>query len=238
MSRTLLCSPLLFGLVACSTASSTDIKTSGINADLSGTGDGSGSTNVSATLRVGAESLTFVELSVGDTLTAKSGSDSPHALSKVDFLGLVSYSTTLPGDEEGKSVTVALNRAPGDTSAPNSSLTLPAKFQILGPSSGTSFKRGTDAISVTWDNWGKADRLDVQLTGSCITSVTHTSVPDNGSFVIAASEIKAIKDSETKACDLSLTVNRTRAGTLDPAYGKGGQVRGIQSRSISVKSTP
>ncbi|MBS1151003.1 MAG: hypothetical protein H6Q89_2701 [Myxococcaceae bacterium] len=235
MTRTAALSALAF-LSACTTASSTDIKTSGLYATITGTANGSGATEVSTTLQLGPLSTTFVELSGTDTLTATSGSNTA-TLKKFALLGLVNYSASLTGDEEGKSVTVALTRSGGDTSAPSSVLTLPAKFELTGPTAGATFKRGTDQIEVKWDTSGKPDTLTIDLSGSCIETVSKTAT-DSGSLVIAGSELKASKDNETKTCDVTVTTRRTRAGTLDAAYGKGGSVSGVQVRTRSIKSAP
>ncbi len=235
MNRTLTLAALAF-LSGCSTASSTDIKTSGLYASFSGTADGSGKTRVSTTLQVGQLSTTFVEIAGTDALDASSGTDKS-AMAKSSLLGLVSYSASLTGDEEGKSVTVALTRASPDTSAPSSTLTLPAKFQITGPTGGAAFARGADAIEVKWDNSGKTDAMSAELSGSCIKPVTKTG-PDTGSLIIAGADLVATKDNETKTCDVSIVVKRSRTGTLDAAYGKGGSVQGIQSRVLSITSKP
>jgi len=236
MKKTLTFAALAF-LSACSTASSTDIKTSGMHASISGLSDGTGTTAVSATLRVGAQSTTFIELASTDALKATSGADSVK-LTKFELLGLVSYNGSLTGDEEGKSVTVALTRASPDVSAPTSTFTMPAKFQLTGPAVQANFKRGADAIEVKWDNGGKADPMTVDLTGTCIDPVSKAPATDTGSLVISGSELKASKDNETKSCNVTIVVRRTRAGTVDSAYGQGGLAVGIQTRQVIINSTP
>lgn len=220
----------------CTTASSTDIKTSGLYATISATGTGDGKTAVSTTLQLGPLSTTFVELSGTDTLTASSASQSVD-LKKVSFLGLVSYNGTLTGDDEGKEVTVALTRSGGDTSAPKSVGTLPAKFSLTAPAAGAKFVRGTTPLEVKWDTSGKSDAINVELSGSCIQTVSKNP-SDTGSVTIPAAEILASKENETKTCDVTVTVRRTRDGTVDTAYGKGGTFRGVQQRSVVVSSTP
>lgn len=224
-------------LSACSSASSTDIKTSGLYANISATGQGKGDTSVSTTLTVGALSTTFVEIAGDDALTATSGSDT-RKMSKFSLLGLVSYSATLTGDEEGKSVTVALTRASPDVSAPSSVVTLPAKFSLTIPAAGATFKRGTDAIAVGWDNSGKTEPMTVTLNGSCIESIDKSAPSDAGMLTIGSTELKASKDMETKSCDATINVKRTRTGKVGPAYGKGGSATGVQLRSVLVKVTP
>lgn len=220
----------------CTSADSTDIKTSGYYATITATGNGTGKTAVSTVIQLGPLSTTFVELKGSDTLTATSGSETV-TLKKFDLLGLISYNGTLDGDAEGKDFTVALTRGKEDTSAPKSAGTLPAPFTLSSPAKGATFVRGTDAISVKWDNSGKADAMSVELSGTCIQSVSKTP-SDSGEVTIGANEIKASKDNETKTCDVTVTVKRTRDGTLDAAYGKGGSVRGIQTRSVGVISKP
>lgn len=236
MNRTIAALVALAFLSGCSTASSTDLKTSGLLALITGTGHGTGKTDISTTLKLGANSTTYVEIGGSDSLAATSGADTT-TLSKFELLGLVTYNGTLNGDEEGKSVTVAFTRGAEDKSAPNSVLILPAKFELTGPAPGAAFVRGTTAIEVKWDNSGKTDPMTVDVSGTCIESVQKTAT-DNGTFTIAAADIKASKDNETKSCDVSISVKRSRTGTLDTAYGMGGTVRGVQERNVQVKSTP
>lgn len=223
-------------LFGCNTASSTDLKTSGLHASITGTAEGLGPTSISTTLQLGQLSTTFVALGGSDELVATSGTDTK-TLSKTDILGLISYNGTVAGDDEGKSITVALNRGAEDVSAPSSVMTLPAKFQITAPVANAIFARGKDPIEVKWDVSGKPEPLTLELSGNCIEDITKT-VTDNGAFVIAAVDIKGKKDRMTETCDLTLKMKRTREGTLDKAYGKGGSVRGVQLRSVALKSTP
>lgn len=223
-------------LAGCSKTSSTDIKTSGMYLDFTATADGAGSTDVSASVRVGGMSLTFVELEGGDTLTATSGADTK-TLSKVSLFNVVSYNGTFTGDQEDKDFTVALSR-PSDTPALNSSVTLPAPLTITGPAAGTSYSRANGVITVTWGNSGKSEPLSVSLDGNCIDPVSRTPTGDPGTVTFNAGEVKGKKDHETETCDVTVNVRRTRAGTVDPAFGKGGSVKGVQSRRLSIKSTP
>jgi hypothetical protein len=40
------------------------------------------------------------------------------------------------------------------------------------------------------------------------------------------------------ACEVTLTIIRSRAGQLDRGYGKGGTIQGQQTRSVKLSSTP
>lgn len=220
----------------CTTADSTDLKTSGIYATITATGDGAGKTQVSTVLQLGPLSTAFVQLKGMDALTATSGTQTV-TLKEFNLLGLISYTGTLDGDAEGKAFTVALTRSADDKSAPMSTGVLPAQLTITSPAASAQFKRGTDPIEVKWDNAGKTDPIEVELSGTCVQTVSKTP-SDTGSLTIAAADLKPNKEKEMDTCDVTVSVKRTRAGTLDPAYGKGGTVRGIQQRSVKIVSKP
>jgi hypothetical protein len=38
-------------------------------------------------------------------------------------------------------------------------------------------------------------------------------------------------------CEMTLTVTRSRAGTLDPGFGKGGVIEGLQVREVMLTTT-
>src|SRR5207244_1356489 len=97
------------------------------------------STAVSATFRKGATSLTFLQLTADDKVTASAGAQSQD-LKELSLLGVVTYSASLPVDADGTEVTVALARKK-DSGAPSSLATLPNAFTV-DPLSGT-FSRGT-----------------------------------------------------------------------------------------------
>ena len=238
MSRSLACVVLLVVQAGCiSKASSSGIKTSQLVASISGSTDGRGTLSVAATLQLADSLSTFVELGPGDLLTAKSGTE-VQILPKVELGHLVTYLQSSPGDEEDKSVIVSFDRGSGSVSAPDSALTLPAKFNLLGPSANAAFVRGKDAIAVLWDNPGKTDQIDVELDGPCIAPIVHLGTSDTGSLVITADELKPVRGREMATCSLTVTVLRVRAGKLDSAFTGGGSVSGIQSRRVSVKSGP
>jgi hypothetical protein len=56
---------------------------------------------------------------------------------------------------------------------------------------------------------------------------THSFVPFVGS-----------SGNEGKACPVVITLVRTRSGTVDPAYGKGGAFKATVTRTLTINSTP
>jgi hypothetical protein len=126
----------------------------------------------------------------------------------------------------------------GDTSAPNSDVTLPAPFTLTAPAAGTAFSRTSQAVTVTWSGSGATDPLTWQITGNCIVSQLGKQASDVGTLTIAAGAIQPRANQGADNCAAEIRFFRTRAGTVDPAYGEGGQLQARQTRAISILSTP
>lgn len=236
-SRSAALGALLLSLAGCSceSVSSKDVKTSGLFADLEATASGDGKTAVKATLRMGRASLTFLELSDGDELTASAGG-APITLARRRLLGSTWYEGELPTDAAGTVVRVAFTRA-AETSAPDSSVALPAAFSLTGPTANQNVSRGAGPLAVTWQGAGQADELRLGATGSCIDTVSEAALSgDTGSHQLAAFVPR--KDQEANSCTVTLTLRRVRKGTVDPAFGLGGEFTASVVRKVSVTSTP
>jgi len=219
---------------ACQPVNSDSIKTSGMYANFLADADGNGSTLVTARLKVGgALSNTVVDLMTGDKLSATSDAATQNMVKGPAALGDIYYAATFTGDAEGKSFTVALSRD-NDTSAPNSTATLPAPF-VLAPLAKTSFSR-TEAITVSWSPT-TADKIAVAFAGGCIRGLVKGNLTGD-SLVVSAGELQPIKDHENESCGVVIAVARDRAGTVDPAYGGGGTFVGRHHRTASFQSTP
>jgi hypothetical protein len=227
---------LALGAAACQPVDSASIKTSGIYADLLAQADGSGSTQVTARLRVGgALSNTVLDLSAGDQLAAASG-DERHDLARHDgLLGDVYYGASFSGDSAEKPFTVAFTRT-GDTGAPSSAAALPAPFTLASPAAGASFSRARDSITVRWSA-ATADRVSVSLVGACVQVVSATD-QSGADYTVNAGQLQAAQDHATDTCPVTITVTRERAGHVDAAYGDGGVFVARQVRTVAVQSKP
>ena len=236
VKRPLLSALLVLTLGACSNVASTNIKTAGIEAHLVVAADGTGKTKATAALNVDTSAVDFVKLSDGDSLVAKTGSQS-QTLTESELLGAVSYAATFDGaDAEGTAYTVSLNRAT-ETSAPSSTVTLPAPFSITAPAPAASFSRANDDLAVTYASAGTHDSMSWSITGDCILNQSKVLDADTGSFTVAKASIKTPSSTTTENCQVTLTVSRTQVGTLDPAY-QGGSILGVQTRTLTFTSTP
>jgi len=224
-------------LAACSSVASSSVKTSGISAALEVSANGNGTSLATAQLFVDSSQTDRVDLSTGDSLVASAVGQS-QTMARSDALGVVSYSSTFQGlDQGGTTFTIALSRA-SDTSAPNSVCTMPLPFAITAPVGGPSFSRAAD-LTVTYAPGGTGDAMSWLASGDCIETTGSQSVTgDPGSFVIAKGTLTSSAGQTGATCSVSVTVYRMRNGTLDSAYGYGGKIFAQQTRTVMFTSSP
>jgi hypothetical protein len=225
---------LAITLAACTTHESSDVLTSGIYASITAQATGNGTTNVSATLFVGNPlGLNYVELTGDDKLLVKTAGMTKQ-MRETEVLGTVGHNVEFAVDAEGTQFTVEFARTI-DEGAPSSIATLPAKFDITA-SPATASRAQT--IQFQWSPSGGSDPMSWTATGDCI-ELESSPVTDTGSHTIEAARLKKRMNTNVPdSCEITITVMRSRAGTLDPHYGKGGEVRGIQARTFKLTSTP
>lgn len=235
MMRTmkLLASTLIVLACGCGTTDSSSLLTKGMSAEISAATHGDGTTLVSASLYDGyPEQLIFVDLAPGDQLVATAGGTSM-TLDKTQLLTLIAYTATFQTGNEGDEFKVDFQRTV-DGGAPNSTVTLPAPF-TLGTAP-TSASRAQD-LTLTWSPSGSTDQMAWEANGDCIQTTSGSIPADTGTFTIPANTF-VLPQGAAQQCQVSLTVLRKRAGSLDPAFGKGGDIIGEQERTAMFTSTP
>lgn len=218
----------------CSTVSGADIKSSGLHADLEVNTSSNGHSTVKATYTVGA-SLTFIELGSGDTLTATLGT-ATQPMTKSSLFGATWYQTEFSTDSEDTQVTVALART-NDTSAPSSTVTLPAPLSITAPTGSPHVSRaGTTPLDVSWSTT-RGDAIRASASGSCVQTVSETVLlSDTGTWRVP--RLVAESGKESQSCQVTVTIKRVRQGTVDPGYGKGGSFEARVVRDVVFTSDP
>jgi hypothetical protein len=225
-------------LFGCTDVDSSNLNTSGIRAELTVTARGDGSASASAGLYVQDSTLTFVELQAGDALTATTG-DQTKPMEKSELFGVIDYYASFPdADAEGTAFTIAFKRD-SDESATGNTATLPAKFNLTAPvGDALSYSRADDDIVITYDNSGKADDMSYSLVGDCLNVYGQALDGDPGTITIPKGTL-TLRDATTSptSCQVTVTVSRTRAGTLDPAFGEG-HMAGVQARTFTFSTMP
>lgn len=254
---------LLSQLTACSETDSTDVGTSGVRAEIDVVAQGDGETTVTAKLNVGSGGLfsTDLELAGGDTLTA-TAFDLTQPLSKVSGLFTFFYRTTFSQDTDGSEFTVSLDR-PNDTSAPDSSVILPAGFGLQMPvADPIQVVNVGEDLEITWQPSGLSATMDVDFETTCsadrrvvvvdeqgndtietstvqVTNFTSATPTDTGSYTIDSMSIvpdlmaNEVLQTENP-CAVSIKVSRINTGRLDPNYGASGYIRAHQRRNVAV----
>jgi hypothetical protein len=221
---------------ACAKTPSEDLLTHGIYADLSAQANGDGTTLVTATLYVGDPiDLDFVELTGDDELLAIHDTDSEE-MTQVELGNIVGHQASFPTDMEGDAFTIDFERTV-DAGAPSSIATLPAPFTL--DATPTSASRAQDLV-LTWTTADDSTPMTWAATGSCITG-TNGTIPAGGasSYTIAANTLVAAAGSNVpESCTVSFQIQRALPGTLDPGYGQGGTIFGVQARAFQLTSNP
>jgi hypothetical protein len=224
-------------VAGCTDLQSSNVKTAGMSAHMTVISDGSGQTTVTTWLHVDNNPTDFVTLSSGDTLSATAGSVT-QPMTESNLAGDVDYSTTFSSESASGTVyTVALHRG-SDTSAPNSTCTLPAPYTVTSPTAGSTVSVAI-GIMVNYGTAGSNDSVSYSMSGPCVDGQPGASLGgDPGSFVIAPSSIPTADAGAPLPCQVTLSIDRSRVGTIDPAYGNGGDISCYQSRTVTFTLTP
>jgi hypothetical protein len=190
-----------------------ETKTGGIAAALEAVADSDHHTKVTATLRVGGmESNTYVILDSGDSIQAKSGTETRAMYGLSEGV----YSTDFATDTENREFRVELLRGDKtDTNATDNVGTLPKPFALTVPTSGPS--RASDDIAITWTDSGSAGPMKITIEGLCIFDFAKDSVADTGSLSIPKGQLASTNSNKPESCPLSVTMERRRAGSTDRA---------------------
>ena len=236
-------STLLLG--GCADISSSDIRTSGICADIN-VYNSNNRVKVDTTLTAGCGvGGSYVMLDGSDYLSANYLSSS-YTLSKhTEFISnITSYIATSSSNySTGEQVSVALNRDSGSVSARNSFVNLPQTFVMTQPVNNAVYTSG-GTINFSWDRVHSPSSVSLKLEcnrsdgSSTIGSMQQASY---GTFhQITVSEVYN-RFSQPGApallsCSGTARVKQSQAGYIDPAYESGSKITAsyIQSRNISI----
>lgn len=148
------------------------------------------------------------------------------------------YSATFSRQLTGETFSVLFQRTSGDD-ATGSSVTIPASFDIVEPTSEQVFSRASEDILASWDN--VSTNVTMLVAGTLACGGSSTGVPfeydivltDTGQFTIPAGSLP----NQTGNCSVTLKVDRALSGQIDATFGQGGRIIGHQIRSVVFDST-
>lgn len=213
--------------MSCTPVNSDLIATSDLRADIQVQATGIGGSTVSASLishKDGDPPLNFesIRLVDGDQISAATNGTTV-AMQRSNLVVEYRYDAAFETAAPDQRYDVALDRST-DESAPHSFVTLPAPFVLDVP---TTASRSAP-LTIRWSA-GSSDPVSIAVTG-CATAHLGPLV-DTGSTVLPKLE-------GSGTCDITITVVRTRTGSLDLAYGQGGSIVAEQRRTTTVSTTP
>lgn len=149
----------------------------------------------------------------------------------------VHYNGRLTGVPEAGRYTVSLLRGSGKD-ALDSTVQIPASFDLLAPTAEAQLSRSSDPLIVEWHPGETDVYVELDVTTVCAREVEHqyltTLNSDEGYAEIEPGAIDAPELSGQ--CTTSVTVAKVQTGELDPAYASG-SITARQVRSVSFTST-
>jgi hypothetical protein len=232
--------------VACTEVDSEDVKTDGMFANYVARVKDNG-TSVEANLNVGGgnANATNVELTGDDVIKATIGEKTLTLGKNPEFIDINDPHYSAFFDEEtdaGTEVVFAFERT-SDESAPSSKVKLASAPAASGPAAATS--RAEASVVVSFDAGADDEKTSVTISGDCFQSATD-SVDGSGatSITFEASALKEPQPPEgeepeaPKSCEATITVQRSRTGSIDPAFGEGGLIQSIREETLTYTSDP
>ncbi|MEY2930410.1 MAG: hypothetical protein RL033_1159 [Pseudomonadota bacterium] len=209
------------------------IRTRGMYAEMLAIAPGNGTTLVRVNLTVGGSSGTRVQLSGSDALVAESGG----AVEGLSRAGRGRYEQTLQSDSS-EEIVVRLERGDEDDTVQGSAV-LPDPFAMQLETDGAAGVDRASNVIVSWQD-ASADasaQLKWSVDGDCIWSDSGVT-PDDGVLTLTADRVRVRATQRGKECAVRLTLDRERAGSIDPTFVPGSSFRAIQRRAVSFVSTP
>ncbi len=228
--------PLLSALTGCLSASSSDLSTSDIAAEMFVEADGE-MTHVRTVLRNGRpDSHTYVQVDGDDRLSLDDG-DRPLLLKENSLGSYVYYTQDVTTQEPGTVFTILFERA-ADGGAPASTVTLPESFEVPEVEEGASVSRSADPLIVTWDPPSPSWPMQIDLSGACIEKKSARVTEDAGNHIFQPGELVSQDGAEAESCKLTVTLTRSRDGVPDGGWADGSTIASTQIRSYSLTLEP
>lgn len=220
------------------TTRSENVRTEGLAAHITVEAKSARETFVSAKLRVGGPlSNLYPEIGGSDRLEAVNGADTVALTLSKHLLGAMTYDGALPGDSGGRTVAMRFLRVT-NTSALGTHVDMPASFAVTSPAEDDHFSAARPSLVVTW-----APPLPGSITwvvrGSCIFDQSGGAPDDGGRLPIVLAAAPAPDGGAPRtSCKVTILLERTARGVVDPAFGEGGSITATQTRERSVWFAP
>ncbi|WP_189613603.1 hypothetical protein [Saccharospirillum salsuginis] len=237
LAGTLALSLLLQG---CSVTDSENVKTAGISAAIevvSTSSDPNAQAHVSASLQSGSGiNGTDLKLTGGDRLYVTADGQKIPLSESSSPIG-TTYEAWVSSSSTHTEYIIGFEREE-DTSAPSSTVMLPEPFDIQSMAKETY---GFDEdVDLNWSPSGD-NKVSILYTFDCRTESgdnrmfggLRPSVDDDGHYAMDLSDVIPDGEDPVTACDADVAIQRTQKGQLDPNFGEGGSIKGVQKRTVT-----
>ncbi|MDH5361258.1 MAG: hypothetical protein OEX03_11870 [Gammaproteobacteria bacterium] len=232
-------------LSGCADISSSDIRTSGICADID-IFNSNNRVQIDTTLKAGCGlGGSYVDLDGNDYLSANYLSGDYILNKHSEFLSNITsyHATSTTNYTAGEQVYVKLNRDSTSVSADNSFVNLLSPFTLTQPVNNSTYSSG-QSISFSWDRSQPGSSVYLQLEcnksdGSNTTAKIYRTTSSTA-YTIGVSEVYNVLYTPGEAtplnCSGTANVKQHLAGNIDPAYENGSRITSsyLQSRNISI----
>jgi hypothetical protein len=126
---------------------------------------------------------------------------------------------------------------PNDTDALDSIVSMPPAISNFSANPSSSFSRGSDVLTLTWDQTAQQLTLPITFSGDCITDSTLNAISSAGIFYVNLHELKSNSTPEQN-CPITIRAKLSNTGSVDLAYEEGGVITATRFSSLSLMSTP
>ena len=211
---------------ACHRIDSHHIPTHAVEADIVVDSYDGITTDITATLRLRDEPMTYLQLGPTERLVASVGS-----FSEPMYQGMYSYTASLPQHRDEELVRVSYFRH-HHPSAGASEVIMPSSFEL---SLYEEHGYDSDTLIVEWDAI-TYDPMEIELSGPCIYSQNHLvdGFETQGALFIDSSSFRTLPSWDGQTCPVDITVTRSRTGQLDPSLW-GGSMTARQTRMATFE---
>lgn len=159
--------------------------------------------------------LNDVILGDGDTLNFSTEKDAKQVLPKNN---LNFYKVVMKGVTDRSQFTFSLTRTSA-TSAPSSTITVPAALALTAPTKGDAVSYAGGKLDIAWSNPVSGGTIHVFAypCGGAAASTQDVSAPDSGTLRMKTSDLIVGSPPTSPQC-VTVRILRSSTGTVDPAF--------------------
>lgn len=235
-------------LSACSNTESENVATAGMSIRMEVEQKNEDQSVISVYLYAGEPgiSATNLRLNGSDTLLATYDGVQKSLAEKAVGFGKYEYWTTFETTTADKEFKVSLLRE-SYVDALNNVITLRSDFDVTHPNGDGNYSYDLDypSLTTTWSPTEITEYISITVDAECVETETGATryaqrtveTPDNGSYLMDNFlDLEAYKNTTFTNCNGELIYQRNNTGSVDSAFGEGGNVYGKRTETIQLSA--